>query len=143
MVINLTKEEYQRLVKLAYLGEWTANAFRDPARTLAPYEDALRTLLAHAQEGGIAELADPETGNPTEELEMDRDIRRLIDEYNDESFWYELLERFAYRDLEKQLGFRAVRDMNPEEREDRLESLKEKYLEEFEKNGIENLRFQR
>jgi len=143
MVIDLTKEEYQRLIELAYLGEWTVNAFRDPARTLPAYEDALRSLLSHAEEAGCAQWADPETCDPTEELEMNRDIRRYIDEYNDESFWYELLERFAYRDLEKELGFRSVRDMNPRQREERLETLKEKYLDELENHGIENLAFRR
>lgn len=141
MEINLTKEQYRLLVDIAYLGEWTVNAFREPARTHPQYENALSALLSYAAEAGCPELVEPAAEQPSEDLEMDRTIRRFIDEYNDDNFWHELLERLAHRDLEKELGFRAVRDMNAESREDRLEKLKEKYLNELEKNGIDNLSF--
>jgi hypothetical protein len=141
MRIELDEEEYRLLADLAYLGEWVVNAYRDPARTLPEYEDALRRLLSYAEEAGCGEIADEETHDPTAALENDREIRRFIEGYNDENFWHELLERLAYRDLETQRGFRVVRDMAPEVREKLLEEIEEKYLDELEKNGIDHFTF--
>ncbi|OIO11603.1 MAG: hypothetical protein AUJ52_01900 [Elusimicrobia bacterium CG1_02_63_36] len=141
MRIELSEEDYRFLVDLAYLGEWMINAYRDPMRTLPEYEDALRQLLVFCEEAGFPELADEETHDPTSVLENDREVRRFIEGYNDENFWHELLERLAYRDLEKKMGFRTVRDLPPEERDRLLEEIEDKYLEELEKNGIDNLEF--
>ena len=59
-----------------------------------------------------------------------------IVDYDNECFWDELTERLAYRDLILQEGKDKVIGMDFEERLVKTEALREKYSDEFYRNGL-------
>jgi len=65
-----------------------------------------------------------------------------IDEYNNSTFWDELAERLAFRDLLKQEGEDKVREMSLTDRFQKVETIREKYFNEFHKNGINSISIQ-
>jgi len=76
---------------------------------------------------------DDNTYNPSIELEENEEVNNYIETYDsdkdDESFWEELIQALAERDMEE-------KNRNPKE----LETLAEFYDQEFVKNGVKNLR---
>lgn len=67
-------------------------------------------------------------------------VDELIDEYNNDTFWDELMFRMAERDLIEKYGEDAVRKMKFEERVDKEQPFLDAYRKEFEENGLSNLR---
>ena len=76
---------------------------------------------------------------PTREYEEDSDVRKFIEEFENDSFWDELITRLAERDFGKEVG-EGIKEMSVEKRFQRLSELEEKYAEEFEREGLRNLR---
>jgi hypothetical protein len=64
---------------------------------------------------------------------------QYIDEYNNEAFWDELIERLVERDLVRSSGIKKLSGMTIDERWTAEDPLREKYDTEFGKNGIENI----
>ena len=64
---------------------------------------------------------------------------KFIDNYDDDTLWDELGYRLSLRDLVKDLGEEKYKEMTPEERIVSVSRLEDKYHEEFEKNGLENI----
>ena len=67
------------------------------------------------------------------------EYRPFIDEFEDETFWTELTDRLADRDMLRILGDKKILKMTPEERFMTHHDFEEKYEEEFEEHGIERL----
>ena len=63
----------------------------------------------------------------------------FIEEFENESFWNELLERLVERDLLRQLGEKTVEGLDPEEREIREEPYRRVYGDEFAMHGVDRL----
>ena len=137
MILELTPDEYQKLIELAYLGEWMINAQHDPE-----YEDeaagaAVQQLL------GAGELPSVERDAETGNYFMHEDwTERLYDtyvaDYDDHTFWDELTERLALRDFARERGLNA----DQVDREDNLRELRlieERYRSEFEDHGLDRL----
>ena len=61
-----------------------------------------------------------------------------FDDYEEECFWDHLIYRMADKDLVAKLGDKAEKLTN-EERIDMIDPISEKYVKEFEENGIDNL----
>jgi hypothetical protein len=139
MTLTITEDEYRRLVVLTILGEWMMNATRKEPD--AEYEEAAGRLYSFAS-GTLAEslvVHDPETGAWTPSEESDAEVHTFIDDYDDKTFWEDLTTRLAERDLLAQRGERAVSGMHPAERVRAIEAAAKKYVDEFEKNGLERL----
>jgi hypothetical protein len=146
MKINFTKKQYEDLVKLVYLGTWMVNAHRTDDR-VEKYEDLEQYLLSFYKEFGMENfiLFDEELKRffPTKEFEEETDVEQYIDEYNNDIFWEELIDRLARRDFIREYGEENVLKMTWEERFEKEQPFIDKYDEEFEKNGIENLDIKR
>ena len=139
MNLSLTPGQYRKLLILAHLGEWTVNAFRkDPD---AGFEKAASTVYAQAREAGLEHWVDYDAhgGMYYPSADLEREAHQFIEEYDDETFWEELVERLAWRDLERRLGKAGVDGMPEPEREEALDQLTERYWREFEAHGIERL----
>ncbi len=89
---------------------------------------------------GFANLVeyDPEMKKyfPTREYDETNVVMDAIVDYDNESFWEELMERLATRDLIVKEGKEKVMAMDDEERLAKTEDLREKYAAEFERYGI-------
>ena len=88
---------------------------------------------------GLVEL-DADNGQyyPTRELE--ELAAEYMAEYDNETFWAELIERLSERDLVAKYGQDASEKMTVEDRFTKLEEFEARYDEEFEKHGVERLK---
>ena len=137
MNINLTPEEYRKLIELVYLGEWMVNSQHDPEFEDEDSSRILQKLLAVSPSDDVVQ--DEETGEHymsnewTEQL-----LGTYIADYDDHVFWDELTERLAARDLAGDRGV-SLEDINRDDDLLELRPLEEKYRNELEERGIERL----
>lgn len=129
-----------------YLGNWMANAQRGEGgeETIPEYEDMEDFIFSHAKAFGLGAWVDDELKDqgkyyPSREFEEDSGVRELIEAYDDYTFWDELAERLADRDLLREYGAEALKAMSRDERFGRYLELRQKYDEKFEKNGFERI----
>jgi len=141
MKISLTKEQFQELMKMVYLGHWLVNSIRSVDDQVQTFDDILDYVLSIAKKEKIEGVVDFDAGlqkhYPTAEFEDS--LNEYIDEYDNELFWEGLLLRLVERDLIHKYGADIVKSMTFEEIVDRERPFREKYQKEFERNGIENL----
>ncbi|GAB4548121.1 MAG: hypothetical protein Fur0020_16030 [Thermodesulfovibrionia bacterium] len=142
MKINLTKKQYQTLIKLIYLGEWVVNAHRVDDR-VKEFEEFEQYILSFYKDFDMERYItfdeDLKMYFTTMEFEEESGISDYIEEYDDNTFWGELIFRLVSRDLIERYGEEAVMDMDWEERMKKERVFIEEYEEEFERNGIKNL----
>lgn len=144
MQIEITEEEYGKLLDLLSIANSVLTGHKGQDPRTEEYVQLIQKLYALAKEtdqgGKIA--YDRELGRyvPVKKFEESSDAQSFLDEYTDEVFWHELIYRLTERDVERQAGgYEKTLTMTPEERFDLETPVEEKYLEEFEKHGIERL----
>jgi len=141
MTIEFSKKQYRILLKAIYWAEWMKNndkmeeEYDDDGLEVSDLE---QYLYSHAKEFDCAELIEPETidGEYVPSFKLEDDAMEAILEYEDYVFWGELAERLAQRDLEEL----PKAERNPVTEYFQVEELVERYVGEFEVNGLNNLR---
>lgn len=144
MKINITKQEYRALLDLLGIAGWVLHAHRDDNATrTAEYRAIEQKIYAMAAEYGYEDLIvhDEEENKyfPTAEYEEEGPVLEFVDDYNDETFWKELVERLAMRDVLTRIGKQEFHAMNVEERLKKLDAAIGVYEDEFAKNGLNRL----
>jgi len=146
MKIKFTKEQYENLLKLVYLGNWMINAIRSGAKgdeQIEKYNELEQYIFSFAKDAGLERYIEfnerYDKFFPTRDFEEDKEIEQYLEDYNDEIFWDELADRLGTRDFIRQYGMEMIEKMDSEERFLKQQEFIIKYEEEFEKNGIENL----
>lgn len=144
MKINLTKNDYRTLLDLLYLGNWILQSHdvdQDPQK--AKYLTLEQKFLALAAEFGFGHLVeyDEELKEyfPTKAFEDKSMVMPAIYAYDNDTFWEELGDRLALRDLIRQEGEDRVQAMELKERFEKLAPFLEKYHEEFEQHGLDRI----
>ncbi len=138
--IMLSREQYFALLKLAYMGEWMANAHRDGSPEeprLDEYEAMKAHLVSFAEKFGYSkeiehELEYDERGMPTE-------VFRLINEYDDNTFWEEIAERLGERDFFRRFTSAQRETMSFDEHFVRRMECAQPWEDEFEDFGLERI----
>lgn len=144
MKVNITKKEYRTLLDMLGIANWVLHAHRneDAPRT-APYRELEQKFFKLAADFGFESLFvyDEEEGRyfPTPEFDEEGPMLTFMDEYNDETFWKELVERLAMRDVLSHIGQKEFHDMEVEERLSKLDAAIDVYENEFAKNGLNRL----
>lgn len=137
MKINFTKAQYTLLLKAIYLGNWFINAIRDDP--IAKYDALEQYIFSFAKEFGLEEYVefDDEENEcfPTRAFEEDEEIERFLEEYDEHTFWSELIDRLAQGDFWIEYGEDAMKDMDQIERVEKMQPFLEAYTKEFEKAG--------
>lgn len=131
MNIELTEKEFRRLLDLVYIGNWVLNSTRGEDR-FEDYDIIQEKLFALCAKNGMNALITRWHGHifPSNAYE-NGGIHEAIADYEDAVFFDILAEELARRDLN-------CIDSTPEE-DPELAARMDAYLDEFEKNGIENL----
>ena len=141
MKISLTKDQFQELLKLVYLGNWLANSIRSVDDQIQASDDILDYVLSIAKKEKIEGVVDFDKGlqkhYPT--VEYEESLSDCIDEYDNVLFWEGLLLRLVERDLINKFGLEAVKQMTFDEIVEKERPFREKYQKEFEQNGIDSL----
>jgi hypothetical protein len=135
--LDLTPDQYRKLIELAYLGEWMINAQHDPEFQDDAADAAVQHLLASHPLPDVGR--DEETGDYFMQAEW---TERLYDDhildYDDHVFWDELTERLAMRDLARERGVEADQ-IDRDEELHTLRPLEDRYHQEFEEHGLDRL----
>ncbi len=141
MKIELTKEQFKALLKLGYIARWIAT-YRN-AEDVEEYVSLEEYLFSLADGYGLGEFTEYNEEidgyMPSSEFEEETNIREFINEYEDSIFWDQLISRLVYRDLIRSFGEENLKNASKEEIMERQERLVKGYLQEFSRNGIENL----
>lgn len=138
--IELSKEEYQRLVKLLFLGEWVSSAFQEEQ----PVElwSVVQKVFSKAGDFGIPELVehDSEADEYFVNADFEEDLMAVVDDYDRSVMWEEIVEMLAARDMDEEYGGETIEDMDEGAYMEALNSHTDKYYDEFEKNGVARLK---
>jgi hypothetical protein len=145
MNVEITKEEYIYVLDLLNIASWVLSSYRT---TLEPqiekYDWIIQKFYALSREMGREDLIgyDPGRGkyHPTKAFEDTSRSLELIDEFVDHSFWDELIVRFAERDAAREAGgYEKLDLLSHEDRHALVDPFEERYAEEFNERGIEQL----
>lgn len=144
--ISFTNKEYARLLELAYLGHWIAASRKgEDAPAARRYHDIFQKLLELATSLGCADLVKEREGllGPSAKLEEDEHVREFIDEFENDTFWSELVTRLAEGDYAAEQARRALAEAPgvepPPTPDERLKQIEDAYWEEFEKHDLANV----
>ena len=134
MTIELTDKEFRRLLDLVYVGNWVMNSMRGENRIQA-YDDVESKCFSYCLKTGMYSLFEMVDGEvvPSAGIE-EGGIQEAILDYEDGIFFDILAEELARRDLAMGPG-----DSGSTELTRRMQE----YMEEFEKNGLDNVTVER
>ncbi|SHO53615.1 hypothetical protein [Desulfopila aestuarii] len=145
MKIHLTKNEYRSLLEMLSMAEWVMHSHpTDSNENCQQYDSVIQKLLSFYQNFKCEDLVEHDKShNKYYQTSIEDDespVNILIKEYETEVFWEELTHRLAKRDLIEKHGRKEVAEMEQMERYEAILKETEKYYEEFEKAGIDNLK---
>ena len=145
MKINFTKNEYGLLLEILAIADWVMNAHSTIDRTeTKKYSDLEQKLFSFAKEMRCDELIlfDKEEGKyfPTKEHDEIGEHRKFIEEFEEESFWSELVSKLATRDFLKQVTKEELEAMPYKEQMSKILELEEWYENEIYENGLDNFK---
>jgi hypothetical protein len=146
MKISFTKKQFEALFRLCYIGNWIANAQRTGAKDdpmIEKYEEIYKYVQSFAPEFGLDKMVqfDKEMNCyfATREFEESEDTHGLIDEYDENSFWDDLVDNLIDRDFDKAYSKKARDKMSFEEYSSKRQPFEDKWNEEIDKHGVTRL----
>lgn len=144
MQIDFSKEEYGTFLEILEIAHWVLFAHRtDEPEDRKRYQDFEQKIFSYAdlmEFNHLIEYSEEyERYFPTREHDENSPARPFIDEFENETFWSELIERLAERDMLQTLDEDEILEMTTEERFKAHIDFEEKYEEEFEEHGIDRL----
>lgn len=129
MKIDLSEKEFRRLLDMVYIGNWVLNSIRSDDR-FTDYDQVQEKLFSLCPIVGMRSLVRLYNGKiyPSRAYE-DGGIHEAIADYEDAIFFDILAEELARRDVDF--------DRSPDL--DALSRRMDEYLDEFSRNGLNNL----
>jgi hypothetical protein len=141
MKLDITKNQYETLLKMIYLGNWMGASAAD--ETTKEFDDFEQYALSLAKDFGFHGYVgfdeNENTHYPTEEFEEKTGVVDIIGDYNMHTVWEEMVLSLARRDLVAQYGEEKVQEMADEELMEKEYPFVLKYEEEFRDRGFQNL----
>lgn len=141
MNFELTPQEYESLLKLAYLGHWMTNGIMTEEEREKKYDELMKKLYAHAESNACGSFVEYDKKEkvflPTKTL--DEDVAKIREEYDNEIFWDELIEKLALRDLLSMQEGKHWYGGDTQEIASIRSGIIKKYIDEFEQNSVNNL----
>lgn len=138
--LEFSEAEYRKLVEAMYLADWVTNAHTVSDSITNPYS-LDQKIYKKAQAAGCGDLvvyAEKEKAfMPSRKLEEKG--HDVLDEYDEETFWEELVNRLAVRDIEEERGPDALGKMSQEEQFRLVSQMEERYQTECERHGVDRL----
>ena len=131
MNIELSDKEFRRLLDLVYIGNWILNSTRGEDR-FEDYDLLQEKFFAICAKNGFRVLSESYMGHyfPSKAYE-EGGIHEAIADYEDAVFFDILAEELARRDM-------LVENLNQDDLRE-LAARMDDYMDEFERNGIDNL----
>jgi hypothetical protein len=144
MKIEINRDEYLTLLELVYIAEWVIHGFKtEVPHNEKKYIEIAQKLYTYAGSFGFEDLVGYDENEKrhyiSRKFEDTRPCLDFIEDFGEDSFWFELTSRLAERDLIRQVGEDKASSMSIEELFEHEGSLWEKYADEFDANGLDNL----
>ena len=144
MKINITKKEYKTLLEMLQITDWILHAHKtDESEDTKPFKDFEQKIFAQAKDFGYDHLIEYDTELqrffPTSEFEDTSPGREYIEDFENDSFWEDLIQRLVERDLIQEIGEKKYLSLDPMDRIKKEGPHWEKYGAEFETHGIDRL----
>ena len=144
MKINFTKNEYRVLLDIVYLGQWMLQAHEsDHSGEDDNHEMLAQKIYSFGKEMGCSDLVksakELNKFYPTGLYEEESGIHDIIDQYNDDTFWDELINRLAERDVQAEAEASNKKISSVEDYYKFSAPHEKMYSEEFSKSGLKNL----
>jgi hypothetical protein len=145
MKVMFTPKEFTRLLELVHLGMRVVEGRQGEESPHVPrYAELEQKLYELATPLGCADLVDVgDIGQlvPSEKLLDDERLAKIAGDYDNDTFWHELVGRLADRDLAaEQARQSALGASGPAiNAEAHLRKLEDAYWDEFETNDLANL----
>ena len=148
MKIHLTKNEYRSLLEMLSMAEWVMHSHQiESNENCQQHDSVIQKFLSYYKDFKCEDLVEHDKShNKYYQTSIEDDespVNILIKEYETEVFWEELTHRLAKRDLIEKHGRKEVAEMEQMERYEAILKETEKYYEEFEKAGIDNLKIEK
>jgi len=89
MEISLSRQQFEALLKVVYLGDWMVNAIRASGSYIPEFEDLDQFLLSLGHRSGFEDVVEfePVLSQFFLKDEVYEKLQPYIDEYDDEAFW--------------------------------------------------------
>jgi len=144
MQLSLSPEQFDHLLKLAYLGEILLNDWTPQEELTEEHKSSTDLLydLCQRAEGTPSEryiTFDPQAGEWVPSQLLKDEMDRHIGDYDNDVFWDELAARLARRDLGSEYGEEALREMPESYRKEAEKPLLDYYWREVRENGLDRM----
>lgn len=145
MKVMFTPKEFTRLMELVHLGMRMVEGRQGPeAPAVQRYVELEQKLLELATPLGCADMVDVTSDGrlgPSEKLIEDERLAKITGDYDNDTFWHELVTRLADRDLAAEQTRQSVTGGGGPsiDADNRLRKLEDGYWDEFEKNDLANV----
>ena len=145
MKINFTKSEYRILLDVIYISDWILHAhYTEDRNDTKEYSGLFQKLMSYAKDMGCEDLVDfdKQQKNYAESFlfEEESPAPGYIEEFEDDSFWSELISRLARRDALIELKVDNPEDIDTETLYTAIFKAEEKWSKEFETYGLDRIR---
>ncbi|MDD1631876.1 MAG: hypothetical protein LUP91_06660 [Methylococcaceae bacterium] len=145
MKINFTKSEYRTLLDVIYMADWILPTHDTEDRSgTKEYSDLFQKLMSYAKNMGCEDLVgfDEQQKDYAASFIFEEESPALdyIDEFENDSFWAELISRLAQRDALIELKANNPHDVESEDLFAAISTAEEKWSKEFEAFGLDRIR---
>jgi len=139
MKIEFSKSQYKTLVKALFLASWVVNSHKTEDLD-DEFERLEQYILSQGKFFDLKNVEfDDKHGKYYHDREFEEKTLKHLDEFVDESFWVELIDRLAERDFFNALGESEIRKMSRDERFRKFYEFADPYEAEFAEHGIDKL----
>jgi hypothetical protein len=143
MKINITRTQYRTLLEILEIADWVLHAHVSERAETKKHREFEQMVFSFAKDFGFEDLVEYDEEMkvrfPTREFEETSRGMDYVREFENDTFWNELVQRLTERDLIRQYGEERVETMNRRELGEKENQLERRYAEEFYQNGLENV----
>lgn len=144
--ISISKSEYQVLLSILEIADWIIHAHYNESERpeMQQFRDFEQKIFSLAGNYGLTEFIvydeHLEGYFPTQAYEEQSEARSYLDEFENDTFWDQLIERLTFRDFIGKYGEEAIRSMDLKERIQKEDEIREIYEQLFSEKGLDSLR---
>lgn len=141
MIVELTEEDFRRLLTLVSVGERVSNDWMPEHQWSEEQQrnaDLLGDLCTRAVATGAAELTSQErtTGDWMPSSVLDERTERMLRAYDEAVFWDQMIGRMAHKDLVAEYGDEALENLSPAHRQGAEDAIFSYYEREIDEHGL-------
>jgi hypothetical protein len=145
MNIEISANEYRDLLDILHIADVVMSGHRreEDNRTVAHRALIQKLYALSAGEGAEPLISYSKSAHsyvPTPEFEAGTVSHKVVDEFADHLFWDGLISRLSFRDAAEIVGGKdRLNAMSDRDRREAEGPIRQRYIEEFSKHGIDNL----